>query len=106
MQSTLKTDYILEHEQIHFALFELEARRLNAEVDRLNGLLKTTDSTLQGARQGVQSRLEDVLGESLRGVLARSRAFDEATSMGYRPEQQKVWLRRVESELSKPQLAF
>lgn len=105
-QSTLKTDYVLEHEQIHFALFELEARRLNAEVHRLSGSLKSTDSTLQGARRGVQSRLEHVLSESLRGVLARSHAFDEETSMGYRPEQQKVWLHRVESELSNLEVAF
>jgi len=105
-QSTLKTDYVLEHEQIHFALFELEARRLNAEIDRVSVSLKSTDSTLQGARQGVQSRLEHVLSESLRGVLARSHAFDEETSMGYRPEQQKAWLRRVEFELSNLQVAF
>ena len=89
-QEALQTDYILEHEQIHFALFELEARRLNAAVAGLYGVLKTTDSTMQGARQGVQSRLEDVLAESLRGVLARSRSFDEETSMGYRPIQQKA----------------
>lgn len=105
-QAELATDYILEHEQIHFALFELEARRLNAAVDQLHGRLTTTDSTMQGARRGVQSRLEDVLAESLHSVLARSHTFDEETSLGYRPEQQKVWLQRVRAELSNPQLAF
>jgi hypothetical protein len=105
-QHSLKTDYVLEHEQIHFALFELEARRLNSEVDRLRRMLESTDTTLHGARQKVRTRLEGVLGESLQRVLAQSHAFDEDTSMGYRPERQKEWLRRVESELSRTQLAF
>jgi len=105
-QAALKTDYVLEHEQIHFALFELEARRLNAAVDGLYPRLQTRDSTLDGARQAMQARLEEILAESLRGVLARSHAFDEETSMGYRPQQQKAWLRRVQAELSNPGLAF
>jgi hypothetical protein len=103
---SLEPSYILEHEQIHLALFELEARRLNAEAGSLTLWLKSTDATIEGARRSVQSRLERMLAQSLERVLARSRAFDEETSMGYRPERQKAWLHRVEAELSRPELAF
>lgn len=103
---SLDADYILEHEQIHFALFELEARRLNAEAGRLSQTLRSTGVTIDGARRQIQARLEGVLAQSLDHVLRRSRAFDEETSMGYRPERQKAWLRRIEAELSQWQLGI
>ena len=45
----LPQDYILEHEQIHFALCELEARRLNASLRELTSTLSVTEQSPQAA---------------------------------------------------------
>jgi hypothetical protein len=96
-------EYILEHEQIHFALFELEARRLNASVPEIIAQLEAGAPTAEQAAALVQRNLEEVIGKRMREILKRSRAFDEDTSMGFQPERQKTWLRRVQSELAETQ---
>jgi hypothetical protein len=93
-------DYILQHEQIHFAIVELEARRLNASVPELEARLEATAATREAAAHLVQQGLEAEVQKHMEGILARSRAFDEDTSMGHKPEQQKRWWNRVQSELA------
>lgn len=96
----LPQDYILEHEQIHFAIFELEARRLTASFTAHRAELTATADSAQEAGDIVRKKLEAHLQEHLADILDRSRDFDEDTSMGHSPEQQKVWLTRVGSELA------
>jgi hypothetical protein len=96
----LPTDYILEHEQIHFALFELEARRLAAAAPELSKRLEATAATPEAAAQALQRKFQDQIQQRLSAILARSREFDEDTSMGHEPEQQRRWWRRVQSELA------
>jgi len=93
-------EYILEHEQIHFALFELEARRLNASVPRIESRLHATAATPEAAAQMMNRQLEAEIQGRLEDILNRSREFDEDTSMGHNPEQQKRWWNLVESELA------
>jgi hypothetical protein len=96
----LPQSYILEHEQIHFALFEIEARRMNAAVAELEEELAVTAASAEAAAQSVQKRLEQyVLGE-LKRSLDRQRDFDEDTSLGHEPEAQKRWWKRVQAELA------
>ncbi|MGI9433120.1 MAG: hypothetical protein ACR2PQ_12940 [Myxococcota bacterium] len=95
----LPEEYILEHEQIHFALFELEARRLNRVIPELEKHLHATAESPRAAIQIAQQQLERELQARMQGILARSREFDEDTSMGHRPEQQRLWWDRVHSEL-------
>jgi hypothetical protein len=95
--------YVLQHEQIHFALYELGARKLNASVDALK-----RDMTAEGASQAeVESRaqraLNDALVKATEDLLERNRDFDEDTSLGYRPDRQRAWLERVNEELSATQ---
>jgi hypothetical protein len=95
--------YVLQHEQIHFALYELGARKLNASVDALK-----RDMTAEGASQAeVESRaqraLNDALVKATEDLLDRNRDFDEDTSLGYRPDRQRAWLQRVNEELSATQ---
>lgn len=97
----LPEDYILEHEQIHFALFELEARRLNRLIPELEQHLHATAKSPRAAIQIAQQQLNRELEARMQGILARSRAFDEDTSMGHSPEQQKVWWNRVHAELER-----
>jgi hypothetical protein len=89
-------DYVLEHEQIHFAIFELEARRLNGTIEQQ---LRATAATPEEASSLVQEQLEAEVRSCLATVLERSRDFDEDTSMGHKPEAQKRWLARVQAEL-------
>ena len=97
-------DYVLEHEQIHFALYELGARPLNASVGRIADDVRAEGSTLDEVRQHADYILRRALVDALAVILERNRAFDEDTSLGYKPERQKAWLSRVAQELSSTQL--
>ena len=92
--------YILEHEQIHFALCELEARRLNAALPEIEVKLRATAASAQAAGSLVQEQLEEQLRERMSSILSRSRDFDEDTSMGHEPEAQRRWLAVVRAELA------
>jgi hypothetical protein len=92
--------YILEHEQIHFALFELEARRLNRDIDEVKSRVAVTVRSLEDAGPEAQKQLAAYIEERMAAILARSRRFDEETSMGYEPEQQKRWWKQVDRELA------
>ena len=96
-------DYVLQHEQIHFALYELGARKLNASVDAIK-----RDMTAEGDSQAqvearAQRALNDALLKATEDLLERNRDFDEDTSLGYRPDRQRAWLQRVNEELSATQ---
>jgi len=93
----LPEDYVLEHEQIHFALVEIEARRLNATIA---GGKPARADTPQAALEAAQARLDGQMRDALDALLARNTEFDEDTSVSYEPEAQKRWLARVQAELA------
>jgi hypothetical protein len=92
--------YVLEHEQIHFALYELGARRLNERVEALIHDVENEGSNVESvqahAEEAINGALEDAVGE----ILEQNRDFDEDTSLGYQPARQKEWLSRVTAELA------
>ena len=91
--------YVLEHEQIHFALFEVAARRLNRDVPRMltSAALEadSPDSVVALARRHIQGTLQRSIAETARLNLE----FDRATSGGFSPHRQEAWRLRVEKEL-------
>jgi len=91
--------YVLQHEQIHFALFELEARRMNQELAREPWAAEA--DTLDEAIAGLQARIQARLREALESALRVNREFDEDTSMGYRPRKQSEWWAHTMSELDR-----
>jgi len=99
-QERVPAEYVLEHEQIHFALFEIEARRMNAESEEIKAKLHAEAPSIEAAAAIAQRKLEEQIALRLDVVLARNRAFDEDTSMGHEPEKQKRWWDRVQSELA------
>jgi hypothetical protein len=99
-QTRLPPEYVLEHEQIHFALFELEARRLDARAAELTRAATVTAPSSEQALLRARQALEDVLARGLEATLRRNREFDEDTSMGFRPERQELWLERMRAELA------
>lgn len=98
-QTEVPQAYVLEHEQIHFAIFEIEGRKMNRDRDEIARRLQTSAATPEQAAQLAQENLQDALQRRLEIILKRSREFDEDTSMGFEPERQKVWLARITSEL-------
>ena len=95
--------YVLQHEQIHFALYELGARKLNASVATIS-----RDMTAEGSsQQEVQGRAQKALNEALQKatdeLLERNHDFDQDTSLGYRPDRQRACLKKVSQELVETQ---
>ena len=89
-------DYVLEHEQIHFALFEIAAREWS-ELPPLRIRVKA-DSSVAMKRE-MQAQFEDLLQQRLAVLLEQNRRFDEETSLGHDPAKQREWLESVRSRL-------
>lgn len=95
-----RVPYVLEHEQIHFALTELSARRLNKKIQK-----SFTPETVHGqTAQEVEGKLREKVRAASKSAIALSsvdqRAFDEQTSYVYRPQEQLKWLKDVNRKLA------
>lgn len=95
--------YVLQHEQIHFALYELGARKLNASLESLKRDMTAEGRSQQQARDRAQRALNEALAKATEQLLERNRDFDEDTSLGYRPDRQRDWLNKVNAELVETQ---
>lgn len=95
--------YVLQHEQIHFALYELGARKLNASAEAIKRELAGDGASQQAVQDHAQQTLNEALGKATTELLDRNRDFDEDTSLGYRPDRQSAWLRKVTAELAETQ---
>lgn len=98
-QKQLPPDYVLAHEQIHFALTEIHARRLNARGDELVRRMTAVDRDPHRAIAAAERSLQRVLEEESRALLAQNDRFDADTSLGHRPDAQAQWQQRVAKEL-------
>ena len=89
--------YILEHEQIHFALAELGARRghesTSIQIDVKLG-------SPEAMAESVQKQLKKYLKQLHESVMAQDREFDEETSLVHDPYKQKQWWNLVQAQLS------
>jgi hypothetical protein len=92
-------DYTLQHEQIHFALHEVAARRLNEAAARLVTTLHVTAVSEQEVVETLETRIGQLFDEHNAAASARNRRFDEETSWGHDAERQSRWWRTVEAEL-------
>ena len=91
------SQYVLEHEQIHFALTEIHSRRLSAALLEVR---LPTDSQPAAAAE-LQRRYNAMLRVTRDELIRESTAFDEDTSGRHEPLRQSRWLARVEAELAK-----
>jgi hypothetical protein len=95
---TTQTDaYILQHEQIHFALFELGARDVTAR----GRALRTHGRTVPEAHAAFQRALDALQHDAAAALLHRNQDFDRDTSGVHRPEVQRRWLERVQGEFGR-----
>jgi hypothetical protein len=96
----LPSDYVLQHEQIHFALTEIRARRLNAREPALRARVTASAPTAQAAIEASRRAVEALLAEETRAHLARSDRFDADTSGHVDRAAQGRWAALVERELA------
>jgi hypothetical protein len=99
-QTQMPPDYVLAHEQIHFALTEIHARRLNARGDELVARMTAIDRDPNAAIAAAQRAFEQLLADESRALLARNDRFDADTSLGVRREAQAAWQQTVARELA------
>ena len=94
-------DYVLQHEQIHFALMEIAARKLTREAKEETKNYMAIQSTYIDAQDEILAKIRDLVRSANEAVLKEHTAFDEDTSLYFDPESQRRWLERVEDELLK-----
>lgn len=99
-QSTLPEWYVLDHEQIHFALFELRARRMTLRAEEIAAATSALGPTPEAAVESAQGALNEAMRRELEEALAVHLRFDEETSNAFRPEVQRSWRERVDGELA------
>jgi hypothetical protein len=96
-----KLEYVLEHEQIHFALMEIAAIKLTREAKEETKNFMAIQSTYKDAQDEISAKIRDLVRSANEAVLKEHTAFDEDTSLYFDPESQRRWLERVEDELLK-----
>ena len=89
-----------EHEQIHFALFEIAARRLNRRVEWLTDQIQTVSSNRQAAVDQLHRRIDTEIDRAMAGIVRRSDELDDETSRIVRQDRQNWWWRLVNNELA------
>ncbi|BHH82602.1 DUF922 domain-containing protein [Desulforhopalus sp. 52FAK] len=93
-----KTAYVLQHEQIHFALMEIAARRLNR---KLASMPEKVISAPHGAT--VVRRLQETIDSEVTAIqaeiLEEHTAFDKDTSLFHDPLRQQQWYDNSQDEL-------
>lgn len=93
--------YVLQHEQIHFALMELAARKLTQRVKEDPFIASVYGSSALEVRSELQKVIERLLEDSQRLTLKSHTEFDEDTSMRYSPAVQQEWHDEVMAELAR-----
>ena len=91
--------YVLQHEQIHFALMELAARQLTIDTQKWASDVLVIEPTPQEVRAELAREIKDRINAAMEANLKRQAEFDEDTSLFFNPKWQQWWSRKVEDEL-------
>ena len=95
-QTGFPPEYVLEHEQIHFALSEIYAMRINREIADLHLRVAWWND----APEAAEARANQLLMRATDDLLEESRLFDKETSHKTRPETQSRWMQQVDARLN------
>jgi hypothetical protein len=91
--------YVLQHEQIHFALTELAARKLTSDARKWASNLLVIKQTPQEVHSEIVQQIKGMINSAMKANQKRHLKFDEDTSLFYNPAWQAWWLKTVEEEL-------
>jgi len=92
-------DYVLQHEQIHFALTELAARQLTGDSQKWASDLLVIQPTPQEVRAELARQIKERINAAMEANLKRQAEFDNDTSLFFNPRRQQWWSWTVEDEL-------
>jgi hypothetical protein len=92
--------YVLQHEQIHFAIAELTARRLTADARLKAQSFLSIQPTRQAVREEITARVHKWMQSAMTDSLAQQTEFDEDTSMYPSPRWQQWWQEKIEKQLA------
>lgn len=87
MPTQQPTWYVLQHEQIHFAIMEVASRRLSASIAEIPAPSRTP------------AGIETAYRLTLSHAQERHRKFDAATSGTFDPQKLAMWVRLLETEM-------
>lgn len=93
--------YVLRHEQIHFMIEEIQARRLNQRLDEITRSATVTAATPKLAHDASMEQLLNVMREALAQTGAMHAAFDSAASNGFHDAAQEAWWERIRTEFER-----
>lgn len=93
-----KKEYVLQHEQIHFALMEIAARQLNRRLAQ-SPERSLSSPNLQALQQLLENRIKFETDASKRRILEKHTTFDEQTSLYHDPERQQEWYDECQQRL-------
>ena len=91
--------YVLQHEQIHFALTELAARKLTSDAQKWASSLLVIRQTPQQVYSEIVQQIKEMINTAMEVNQKRHEEFDKDTSLFYNPSWQAWWLATVEEEL-------
>jgi len=91
--------YVLQHEQIHFALTELAARQLASDSLKWVSEMVVIKPTPQEVRAELARQIKDRINAAMEANLKRQAQFDDDTSLFHNPRRQQWWSWTVEDEL-------
>lgn len=97
--------YVLQHEQIHFALTELAARKLTIDARKWALSLLVTEQTPQQVYSEIIQQIKGMINSAMEANRKRHLEFDKDTSLFYSPSWQAWWLQKVEEELKQTESA-
>lgn len=92
--------YVLQHEQIHFAIVELTARRLTADARLKAQSFMAIQPTSKAVREEMTAAVNKWIQSAMAESLAIHTDFDEDTSMYPSPQWQQLWQEKIEKQLA------
>lgn len=95
-----REQYVLQHEQIHFALAELAARKLTDEINSEVKSYLAIGNTYNEVQKDIMEKLKILEQEAMEKSLEEHTDFDEDTSLFYDPRVQRRWLENVNVRLA------
>jgi hypothetical protein len=94
-----KEEYVLQHEQIHFALAELAARKLTDEAGYEVKNYLAIGNTYDQIREEIMGKLKSMVRDTMELSLEDHTDFDEDTSIFHDTQVQQKWLEDVHARL-------
>ena len=92
--------YVLQHEQIHFALAELAARQLTREAREEMRDYLAINNSYREVQEELKTKLKEMAHAAMASSFEEHTDFDEDTSLYHDPRAQRWWLEEVEARLA------